>query len=212
MPNSKLYIWASFQTSKKRFHQLQEAICPTVINESFKFPPHFDSFGYVNYLYELSLGYPKYPTKKSYIWASFQTSRKRFRKLRKAIWLTVTNEISKFTPYFHLFCQVNYLYEFSSGYPKYLTQKWHIWAGFQTSRKRFRRLQAPPLPYTHTFLKFVGILTKCVCKIFWPNVVGKSKVFYHKKRNAESCQYPVKLLPAMTAFKEVIWDLYRPLW
>ena len=42
-----------------------------------------------------------------------------------------------------------------------------------------------------TFLKFVGILTKCVGKISWPNVVGKFGVFYHKKRNAEFYQYPV---------------------
>ena len=39
-----------------KFRKLQEAIWLTVINEIFKFPPHFDPFGYVNYLYELSLG------------------------------------------------------------------------------------------------------------------------------------------------------------
>ena len=71
----------------------------------------------------------------------------------------------------------------------------------------------PPLPpphththtHTHTFFKFVGILTKCVSKISWPNVVSKFGVFYHKKRNADFYQYPVlQILPAMTAFKEVI--------
>ena len=41
------------------------------------------------------------------------------------------------------------------------------------------------------FLEFVGILTKCVGKISWPNVVCKFGVFYHKKRNAEFYQYPV---------------------
>ena len=57
---------------------------------------------------------------------------------------------------------------------------------------------------THTFFKFVGILTKCVSKISWPNVVSKFGVFY-KKRNADFYQYPVlQILPAMTAFKEVI--------
>ena len=47
-----------------KFHKLQEATWLTVINEIFKFPPHFDPFGYVNYLYELSLDYPNYPTQK----------------------------------------------------------------------------------------------------------------------------------------------------
>ena len=42
-----------------------------------------------------------------------------------------------------------------------------------------------------TFLKFVGILTKCVSKISRPNVVGKFGLFYHKKkRNAEFYQNP----------------------
>ena len=48
----------------EKFRKLQEAIWLTVINEIFKFSPHFDPFGYVNYLYELSLGYPNYPTQK----------------------------------------------------------------------------------------------------------------------------------------------------
>ena len=30
----------------------------TVINKIFQVPPHFDPIGYVNYLYELSPGYP----------------------------------------------------------------------------------------------------------------------------------------------------------
>ena len=52
-------------------------------NEIFKFPPHLDSFGQENYLFEISSGYPNYSTQKLYIWAKFQTSRKRFRKLQK---------------------------------------------------------------------------------------------------------------------------------
>ena len=43
-------------------------------------------------------------------WASFQTPRKRFRKLQEAMWLTVIDEIFKFSPYFYPFGQVNYLY------------------------------------------------------------------------------------------------------
>ena len=48
-----------------------------------------------------------------------------------------------------------------------------------------------PPPPPPTFLKFVGILTKCVGKISRPNVVGKFGVYHHKKRNAEFYQYPV---------------------
>ena len=54
-------------------------------------------------------------------------------------------------------------------------------------------------------LKYVG-------KISWPNVVGKFGAFYHKNRNVEFYQYQfplplglgIRLLPAMTAFKEVM--------
>ena len=51
----------------------------------------------------------------------------------------------------------------------------------------------PHLLTTANFLKFVGILTKCVDKISWPNVVGKFRVFYHEKRmqnsfNIQSCR------------------------
>ena len=137
----KWYIWVSFQTSRKRFCKLQEAIWLTVINEIFKFPPRLGPFCQINYLSELFSGYPSYPIQKWYIWASFQTSRKRFRKLQEAIWLTVINEIFKVPPHFDLFCQVNCLYKLSSGYPKDPTQKWYIWASFQTSRKRFRKLK-----------------------------------------------------------------------
>ena len=140
-PTQKWYIWASFQTCRKRFRKLQEPICLTVINEIFKFPPHFNPFGYENYLDELSLGYPNYPTQKWNIWASFQTSRKRFRKLQETIWLIVIDEIFKLLPHFDPFIQVNYLYELSSGYLNYPTQKWYIWASLQTSRKRFYKLQ-----------------------------------------------------------------------
>ena len=64
-------------------HKLQEPILLTVTDKIFKFSPHFDTFGQVNYLYEHFSGYPSYPTQKSYIWASFQTSRKRFHKLKE---------------------------------------------------------------------------------------------------------------------------------
>ena len=66
-----------------KFRKLQEAIWLTIINEIFKFPSHFDPFGYVNYLHVLSLGYPNYPTQIWYIWTSFQTSRKKFVNYRK---------------------------------------------------------------------------------------------------------------------------------
>ena len=59
-----------------------------------------------------------------------------------------------------------------------------------------------------TFLKFVGILTKCVGKICRPNLSVNVEYFIIKKRNAEflskSSPAEIKLLPAMTAFKEVI--------
>ena len=140
-PTQTWKIWASFQTSRKRFCKLQEAICLTVIDEIFKFPPHFESFIQVNYLYELSSGYPNYSTQKWYIWASFQTSRKRFRKLQKAIWLTLITKIFKFPPHFYPFGYVNYLYEIALGYPNYPIQKWYIWASFQSSAERFHKLQ-----------------------------------------------------------------------
>ena len=76
-----------------------------------------------------------------YIWASFGNSRKGFRKLQEAIWLTVINEIFKFPPELDPFCQIDYFYELSSGYPNYPIQKWCIWAEFQASRKRFHKLQ-----------------------------------------------------------------------
>ena len=139
-PTQKWYIWASFQTSRKRFRKLQEAIWLTVINEIFKFPPRLGPFCQINYLSELFSGYPSYPIQKWYIWASFQTSKKRFRKLQEALRLTVIDETFKFPPHFHPFCQVNYLYELFSGYPKDLTQKWYIWTSFQTSKKIFRKL------------------------------------------------------------------------
>ena len=72
----------------------------------------------MNYLSELFASYPSYPIQKWYIWASSQTCRKRFRKLQEAIWLTIINEIFKFSPHSYPFDQVNYLYELSPGYPK----------------------------------------------------------------------------------------------
>ena len=63
--------------------------------------------------------------------------------------------------------------------------------------------------------KFVGILTKCVGKTSWPNVVGKFGVFYHKKTKYRilltSSAVEIRLLPTMTAFKEVIEDLCEQL-
>ena len=59
-----------------------------------------------------------------------------------------------------------------------------------------------------TFLKFVGILTKCVGKISRHNAVDKFGVFCTKKTKNRflsiSSPAEVKLLLAMTAFKEVI--------
>ena len=86
-------------------------------------------------MYEVSFGYPKNLIQKSYIWASFLISRKRFCKLQEAIWLTVVNKK------FDLFCQVNCMYNFSSSYQKDPTKKWYIWTSFQTFRKKFDKLQ-----------------------------------------------------------------------
>ena len=137
----KWYIWACFETSGKRFCKLQEAIWLPVIKKICKFLPHLEPFGQKNYLCAISSGYPNYPIQKWYIWTSFQNSRKRFRKLQEAIWLTVINEIFKFLPHLDPFGQKNYLCALSSGYPNYPIQKWYIWTSFQTSRKRFRKLQ-----------------------------------------------------------------------
>ena len=76
-----------------KFRKLQEAIWLTVIKEIFKFPPRLGSFCQINYLSKLFSGYPSFPIQKWYISVSFQTSRKRFRKLQEAIWLNVINEI-----------------------------------------------------------------------------------------------------------------------
>ena len=40
--------------------------------------------------------------------------------------------------------------------------------------------------YTHSFLKFVSILTKYVGKISGPNAVGKFRAFYHKNEMQNS--------------------------
>ena len=56
--------------------------------------------------------------------------------------------------------------------------------------------------------EYVGILTRCVDEIPRPNVVGKFGVFYHKNTKCRivsiSSPAEIKLLPAMTAFKEVM--------
>ena len=69
--------------------KLQEAISLNVIKEIFKLPPHLHPFGYVNYLYELSLGHPNNTRK--YVWAGLQTFRRRFRKLQEAILICSLN-------------------------------------------------------------------------------------------------------------------------
>ena len=86
-----------------KLRKLQEVLWLTVIDKIFKFRPHYEPLVYVNYLHELSFGYPNYPTQKGYIWASFQTSKKRFRKLQEAIWLTAINEFFKLSPHFYPF-------------------------------------------------------------------------------------------------------------
>ena len=153
----KNWISRNWPKQGPKFGKLQEAIWLTVINEIFKFPPRLGPFSQINYLSQLFSGYPSYPIQKWYIWASFHTSRKRFHKLQEAIWLTVINEIFKIPPHFDLFCQVNYLYKLFSGYPKDPTQKWYIWPSFQTSRKRFRKLQ----------------------EAIWLTVINEIFIFYH---------------------------------
>ena len=62
LENSRLIVineisqisWKKLDIAK--FRKLQEAIWLTLINEIFKFPPHFSPFGYENYLDEFSLG------------------------------------------------------------------------------------------------------------------------------------------------------------
>ena len=105
------------QRQGPKFCKLKEAMWLTVINEIFKFPSHLGFFCEINYFFELSSGYPNYPTQKWSIWASFQTSRNGFRRLQEAISLTIINEIFKLTQYLDFFGQVNYLHALSSGYP-----------------------------------------------------------------------------------------------
>ena len=75
---------------------------------------------------------------KSWISRNWLRQGPKFRKLQEAIWLTVINEIFKCPPHFDPFCQVNYLYELSSGYPKYPTQKWYIWYIFKSEFDFFK--------------------------------------------------------------------------
>ena len=116
-------ILRNWQRQGPKIRKLQDAIWLTVINEIFKFPPLLGSSCQINYFFELSSGYPSCPTQKWYIWASFQTSRNKLRKLQEAISLTVINKIFKFPPYLNSFCQVSYFFELSWGYPNYPTQK-----------------------------------------------------------------------------------------
>ena len=98
----------------------------TINNKIFKFLPRLGPFCQINYLFEHFSGYPSYPIQKWYIWASFQTSRKRFCKLQEAIWLSVINKIFKVPQRLDPSCPI---------------QKWFIWASFQISKKRFCKLQ-----------------------------------------------------------------------
>ena len=68
-------------------------------------------------------------------------TRAEFRKSQEAIRIPVINEICKFPPHLDPFDQENYLYKLSWDYLNYPTQKWYIWTSFQTSRKRFLKLQ-----------------------------------------------------------------------
>ena len=62
--SQKLSDFANSTNTRSKFRKLQPAIWLTVIKEIFKFSPPLESFGQENYLYELSLGYPNYPTQK----------------------------------------------------------------------------------------------------------------------------------------------------
>ena len=56
LKNDTFRLVSKLRLQTSRFHKLQEALWLTVINEIFKFPLHFNVFGYENYLDELSLG------------------------------------------------------------------------------------------------------------------------------------------------------------
>ena len=67
-----------------------------------------------------------------------------------------------------------------------------------------------PLPFLlPTFFELVGILTKYVGKISWPNVVVKFGVLYYKKRNAEFYQYPVPQKSNFYRWWRLLKNLYR---
>ena len=68
---------------------------------------------------------------------------------------------------------------------------------------------SPHLLTTANFFKFVGILTKCVGKISWPNVVGKFRVFYHEKRNEEFFQYPLLQKSNFYQWWQLLKKLYK---
>ena len=137
--SSKKYNWSRVHTSGEKFPKLQKAIWLTVINEIFKFPLLLGSFCQISYLFELFSSYLSYPIQDWYIWASFQTSWKKFCKLLKAIWPTVINEIFILPLRLGPFCQTNYLFELSLDCLSYSIQKGYIWASFQTTRKKFRK-------------------------------------------------------------------------
>ena len=107
---------------KKDFINYRKPIWLTGIKETFKFSPHVHLFGQLNYLYILSSGYSNLPTHKWYNCISFQASRKGFGELQEVKWLNVINEIFKIALQLDPFCQVNYFYEHSSGYPNRLVK------------------------------------------------------------------------------------------
>ena len=139
-PTQKWYIWASLQRFRKRFRKLQEAMWLTIINEISKFPPRVCPFCQITICLS-PLRVTRVVQFKNDTFGLASRPFQRFCKLQEAIWLTVIEKIFKFPPHFNPFGQVNYIYELSPDYSNHPTQKWNIWASFQSSRKRFRKLQ-----------------------------------------------------------------------
>ena len=148
---------------------------------------------------ELFSGYPKDPTRKWYIWDTFQTSRMRFHKLQEAIWLIVINEIFKFPPHLGPFCQINYLCKLSLDYQSYPIQKWFIWASFQTTRKQFRNSG-------NTFSKWAVLLTFFEASLdthFKNNTFGLvSSFFLHI-----NYQFPISCATLFTSLRNIQFRL-----
>ena len=108
-PIQRWYICACFQTSRKAFCKLNFGSHMTNFNQIFKFQT-FRIFQILSlFSNELSvwtlLRLPQLHSSKKYNWSRFQTSREKFPKLQKAIWLSVINEIFKFPPQLDSFYQ-----------------------------------------------------------------------------------------------------------